>query len=116
MHVMSSVCFEKAEHNGRQPVLVARVVSRSGGREVWDTLPVQENRLCHLTGVHNLTLLSPTLPSHFCYFSRGIKHSQVRPLSQQEEASKYPDDQDLVLSILFLLLICFGCGKATGKD
>lgn len=46
----------------------------------------------------------------------GIKHSQVRSSSQQEEASKYPDDHGLALSMLFLLLICFDCGKATGKD
>lgn len=59
-----------------------------------------------------------SLPQPFPLISAAppgeIKHGQVRHTSQQEEASKCP--HGLVLSILFLLLICFGCGKATGKD
>lgn len=117
MHVMSSVCFEKAEHNGRQPVLVARVVSRSGGRELWDTLPVQGEQIVPFNrSSQSYTSLPHPFPLISAIPLEGIKHSQVRSLSQQEEASRYPNDHGLVLSILFLLLICFDCGKATGKD
>lgn len=69
------------------------------------------------------TSLSHTFPLISAIPLEGMKHSQARtPLHkvrssfQQEEASKYPDDRGLVLSILFLLLICFDCGKVTGKE
>lgn len=58
---------------------------RSGGREVGDTLRVQESRLCHFTEFTTLHFSPPPLPSHFCYSSRRNKARPGQDSSPQGE-------------------------------
>lgn len=61
---------------------------RSGRREVWNTVWVQDNRLCDFTEVHNITphIFLLIFPPYYCYsYSRKQKQSTGHDSSEQDE-------------------------------